>query len=146
MACLREPYCARFALAARMVLLTLIGRIGVLALTVLFAALPVLACAMPNSAMTAAERECCKKMAGQCGDMGMAKSHPCCQQTSTSSDFDALKTASSQDHHFSLIVFHALSVPFEASSNSSLAQWSSRILYTHGPPGLAPTFQTILRI
>jgi hypothetical protein len=129
-----------------MVLLTRIGRIGVLALTVLFAALPVVACAMPNSAMTAAERECCKKMAGQCGDMGMTKSHPCCQQTSTSSDFDALKTASSQDHHFSLIAFHALTVPFEASSNSSLAQWSSRILYTHGPPGLAPTFQTILRI
>jgi hypothetical protein len=117
-----------------------------LALTVLFAAMPVLACAMPNSAMTAAERECCKKMAGQCGDMGMAKSHPCCQKTSTSSDFDALKTASSQDHHFSLTVFHALALPFAVSSNSSLAQWSFSTLYPHGPPGLAPTFQTILRI
>jgi hypothetical protein len=129
-----------------MELLTLVSRIGVLALTVLFAALPVVACVTPNAVMTAAERECCKKMAGQCGDMGMTKSHPCCQQTSTSSDFDALKTASSQGHHFSLIVFHALMVLFEASSNSTIAQWSSRTLYTHGPPGLAPSFQTILRI
>jgi hypothetical protein len=129
-----------------MVLLTLISRIGVLALTVLFAAMPVLACVMPNSAMTAAERECCRKMAGQCGDMGMAKSHPCCQQTSTSSDFDALKTASPRDHHFGLIVLHALTLPFEVSSNSSLAQWSSKTFYSHGPPGPAPAFQTILRI
>jgi hypothetical protein len=59
-------------------------RVGVFALAVLFAALPVMACAVPNAAMTAAERECCKKMAGQCGDMGMAKSHPCCQVTALS--------------------------------------------------------------
>src|ERR1700687_4144226 len=121
-------------------------KVGIFGLAVLFAALPVMACAVPNAAMTAAERECCQKMAGQCGDMGMTKSHPCCQKTSTSSDFHALKAASSQDHHFGLIVFHALTAPSEASSNSSMAEWSSRTLYTHGPPGLAPTFQTILRI
>ncbi len=44
----------------------------------MLAALPVAACVLPGAAMTSAERECCKKMAEQCGEMGMAKSHPCC--------------------------------------------------------------------
>jgi hypothetical protein len=126
--------------------LTLTSRIGVLALTVLFAAMPVVACAMPNTAMTVAERECCKKMAGQCGDMGMTSSHPCCQVTSTSVDFDALKTAPSQDNHLSLVVFHALTLSSGARSHFSVAQWSPRALYTHGPPGLVSAIQTILRI
>ena len=64
-------------------------KVGVFALTALFAALPVMACAVPNAAMTPAERECCKKMARQCGDMGMAKSHPCCQSTATPADLHA---------------------------------------------------------
>lgn len=120
-------------------------RVGVFALAVLFAALPVMACAVPNAAMTAAERECCKKMAEQCGDMGMTKSHPCCQVTATSADFHALKTPSSQLHHVSLVLSHTLPVTFQAAS-CSLAQWSSRVSCTHSPPGLGSTTTTILRI
>jgi len=88
------------------VALKVIRKLSVFALAVLFAGLPVMACMVPNAAMTAAERECCKKMAGQCGDM--AKSHPCCQVTATPADFHALKTASSQLHRVSLVLFHAL--------------------------------------
>jgi hypothetical protein len=120
-------------------------RVGVFALAVLFAALPVMACAVPNAAMTAAERECCKKMAEQCGDMGMTKSHPCCQGTATSADFHALKTPSSQLHHVSLVLSHTLPVAFQAAP-CSLAQWSSRVSCTHSPPGLGSTTTTILRI
>jgi hypothetical protein len=123
-----------------------VRKIGVLALVVAFVALPVMACAVPATVMTSAERECCQKMAGHCEEMGMAKDHPCCRQTTVSSDVDALKPAPSQDPHVSLIVFHALTVPFEVGLASRAAQWSSRTLYTHGPPGLAPTFQTILRL
>ena len=96
--------------------LKLLQKVAVFALAVLFAALPVMACVVPNAAMTAAERECCKKMAGQCGDMGMAKSHPCCQITATPADFHALKTASSQLDHVSLVLFHAL--PLTAQTNA----------------------------
>jgi hypothetical protein len=85
-----------------------INKVGVFALAALFAALPVMACALPNAAMTGAEQECCKKMAGQCEDMGMAKAHPCCQVTATPGDLHALKTAPSQFHHVSLVQFHAL--------------------------------------
>jgi|ERR1700722_15339658 hypothetical protein len=126
--------------------LKLVQKVGVFALAVLFAALPVMACVVPNAAMTAAERECCKKMAEKCGDMGMAKSHPCCQSTATPADFHALKTACSQLHHFSLVLFHALPVTAPADTYCSLAQWSSLVSCTHSPPGLESLSTTVLRI
>jgi hypothetical protein len=121
-------------------------KVAVFALAVLFVALPVMACAVPDAAMTPAERECCKKMAGQCGDMGMAKSHPCCQVTATPADFHALKTASSQLHHVSLVLFHGLPLTAQTDANFSFAQWSSRVSCTHSPPGLDSTTITVLRI
>lgn len=124
----------------------LLGKIGVYTLAFVFGALPVMACVVPNGAMTPAERECCKKMAGQCGDMGMAKSHPCCQVTATPSDFHALKTASSQLNHVNLVLFHALPLTAQADTYCSLAQWSSRFSCTHSPPGLEFLTTTILRI
>src|ERR1700682_4787585 len=108
-------------------------KVGVSALALMLAALPVAACVLPGAAMTSAERECCKKMAERCGDMGMAKSHPCCQVTATPADFHALKTASSQLHHVSLVLFHAL--PLTAQAHAFFpTQWSSRVSCTHSPP------------
>jgi hypothetical protein len=126
--------------------LKLLQKIAVFALAVLFAGLPVMACVVPNAAMTAAERECCKKMAGQCGDMGMAKSHPCCQTTATPADFHALKTASSQFDHVSLVLLHALPLTAQADVYFSLAQGSSHVSCTHSPPGLDSLTTTVLRI
>src|SRR6266446_5396290 len=126
--------------------LKLMQKIAVFALSALFAGLPVMACVVPNAAMTAAERECCKKMAGQCGDMGMAKSHPCCKVTATPADFHALKTASSQLDHVSLVLLHALPLTAQVDVYFSLAQWSSRVSCTHSPPGLESLTTTVLRI
>ena len=122
------------------------GKLAVFALAVLFAALPVMACMVPDAAMTPGERECCKKMAERCGDMGMAKSHPCCQVTATPADFHALKTASSQLDHVSLVLFHALPLTAQTDAYVSLAQWSSRVSCTHSPPGLESLTTTVLRI
>ena len=127
-------------------MLRLVQKVAIFALAVLFAALPVMACMVPNAAMTAAERECCKKMAGQCGDMGMARSHPCCQVTATPADFHALKTASSQLHPVSLVLLHALPPTAQIDAFVSLAQWSSRVSCTHSPPGLESLATTVLRI
>jgi hypothetical protein len=126
--------------------LRLVQKVAIFALTALFAGLPVMACVVPNVAMTAAERECCKKMAGQCGDMAMAKSHPCCQVTATPADFHALKTASSQLDHVSLVLFDALPLTAQTDAYVSLVQWSSRVLCTHSPPGQESLNTTILRI
>src|ERR1700684_1449995 len=127
-------------------MLKLVQKVAVFALAVLCAGLPAMACVVPNAAMTAAERECCKKMARQCGDMGMAKSHPCCQSTATPADFHALKTASSQLNLVSLVLFHSLPLTAQAGAYFLLAQWSSRVSCTHSPPGLDSTTTTILRI
>jgi len=121
-------------------------KVGVSALALMLAALPVAACVLPGAGMTSAERECCKKMAEQCGDMGMAKSHPCCQVTATPADFHALKTASSQLHHVSLVLFNSLPVTSQAAAYCSFAQWSCRVSGTHSPPGLDSTTTTVLRI
>ena len=101
----------------------LLIKVGVSALALMLAALPVAACVLPGAAMTLAERECCKKMAEQCGDMGMAKSHPCCKVAATPADFHALKTTSSQLDHVSLVLFHALPHTAQADAYFSLAQW-----------------------
>src|ERR1700680_1730419 len=127
-------------------MLKLVQKVEVFALAVLFAALPVMACVVPDAAMTSAERGCCKKMAEQCGDMGMAKPHPCCQMTATPADFHALKTASSQVHHVSLVLFHALPLTSQADAYFSSAQWSSPVSCTHSPPGLESLATTVLRI
>jgi hypothetical protein len=85
-------------------------------------------------------------MAEQCGDMGMAKSHPCCKVTATPADFHALKTASSQLNHVSLVLFHALPLTAQTDAYFSLAQWSSRVSCTQSPPGLESLTTTVLRI
>src|SRR5882724_10296699 len=122
------------------------NKVGVFVLAALFAAMPVMAYVVPNAEMTPAERECYKKMARQCGDMGMAKSHPCCQSTATPADFNALKTASSQLHHVTLVLSHTLPVASQANAYYSLAQWSSQVSCTHSPPGLESITSIILRI
>jgi hypothetical protein len=124
----------------------LVAKAGVSILAMLLAVLPVAACVLPGAGMTSAERECCKKMAEQCGDMGMAKSHPCCKVTATPTDFHALKSTSSQLDHVTPVPFHALPLTARTDAYFSLAQWSSRVSCTHSPPGLESLTTTILRI
>jgi hypothetical protein len=122
-------------------------KVAVFGLAVLFAALPVAACVLPGAGTTSDERECCKKMAEQCGDMGMAKSHPCCKVTATpAAGPHALKTASSQLDHVSSVLFHSPLHTTQADAYFSLAQWSSRVACTQSPPGLESLTTTILRI
>jgi hypothetical protein len=120
-------------------------KVGVSALALLLAALPVAACVLPGAAMTSAERECCNKMAEQCGDLGMTKSHPCCQPTATSVDFHALKAPSSQQHS-SLVVLHGLPISNQIHTRLSLTPMAFRLSYTQSPPGLEPLATTVLRI
>jgi hypothetical protein len=144
-----KPFPARCVLLSvvdRLVMLKLLIKVGVSALALTLVTLPVAACVLPGAAMTSAERECCKKMAEQCGDMGMAKSHPCCKVTATPADFHALRTAPSQLDHLRTILFHALPLTAQTDAYSSLVQWSSRVSCTHSPPGLESLATTVLRI
>jgi hypothetical protein len=123
-----------------------VAKAGILILAMLLAALPVAACMLPGASMTSAERECCKKMAGRCGDTGMAKTHPCCKVTAAPADLHALKTTSPHLNHVGLVLFHALPLTVQTDVYFSLAQWSSRIFRSPAPPGLESLNTTILRI
>ncbi|SRR6266851_1123555 len=127
-------------------MLKLLLKLGISALALILAALPVAACVLPGAGMTSGERECCKKMAERCGDMGMANSHPCCKVTAAPADLHALKTTSSQLDHVSLGLFHPLSGTAETDGYFPLAQWSSSVSCTHSPPGLESLTTTVLRI
>ncbi len=118
---------------------------GVAILGMVLVVLPVMACLRPGAAMTAAERECCKRMAEQCGHSGMAKSHGCCQTQVTPNDFNALKVSSSQIDH-SLIELYAQPVAVPVVGSDQLTFSLSVPSPTHSPPGLLNSLITVLRI
>jgi len=120
-------------------------KIGVSTLALLLAALPVVACTIPGAVMTAAERDCCKRMADQCGHSGMAKSHGCCEIQSAPNDFHALKASSSQLDH-SAIGLHAQLIAFQMIVRPQLIFSTDKTSPTHSPPGLLHSATTILRI
>jgi len=114
-------------------------------LALLLAALPVMACAAPGAVMTAAERECCKQMADQCGHSGMAKPHGCCAIQTAPNDFHALKVSFAQLNH-SLIDLHTQPAESQTIAYAHLLFTTGTPLPTHSPPGPAYSAITVLRI
>ncbi len=123
----------------------LAAKVGVATLALLLAALPVMACTLPGAAMTAAERDCCKRMAGQCGRSGMAKSHGCCQIQVSPSDFHALKASASQLDR-SLVVLYAQPVALQTIADADSMLAANIASPTDSPPGLVYSATTVLRI
>jgi hypothetical protein len=122
----------------------LAAKIGVSILALLLAAAPVMACARPAATMTATERDCCKRMAQQCGKSGMTKSHGCCQSEISTSDFHALKASSSQ-LDYSLFEIHALPVALPVITVSQM--FGTNVASpTYSPPGPVYLATTVLRI
>jgi hypothetical protein len=124
---------------------SLTAKIGVSTLALLLAALPAVACAVPGTVMTAAERECCKRMADQCGYSGMAKSHGCCEIQTAPNDFHALKASFTQLDHF-LMDLHMQPAESQTTAGAHLLFTTNTPFPTHSPPGLAYSASTVLRI
>jgi hypothetical protein len=133
-------------IGTRLFTLKLLGKAGVLALALVLAALPVVACVLPGAGMTAAEQDCCKKMAHQCGHAGMAKSHSCCQISDAPSNLHALKTSATHVADFNSMVLHSLPVSAQSIPAETGASASLEISDVHGPPGLESLSTTVLRI
>jgi hypothetical protein len=123
----------------------LAAKAGVWILALLLGALPAMACALPGAAMTAAERDCCKRMAEQCGRSGMAKSHKCCQIELSPSGSHALKRSSIQ-YHSSLVDLPAQLVTVQTITGSESIFALHVASSTHSPPGFACSNTTVLRI
>ena len=138
--------CVSMPIGTRLFMLKLLSKVGVLALALVLVALPVAACVLPGAQMTAAEQDCCKKMAERCGHAGMAKSHPCCQMSAAPSNLHALKTSATQISDFSFTVLHSLPVSALCVPAPTVAPVAFQISDVHGPPGLESLGTTILRI
>src|SRR5712691_7595482 len=123
-----------------------VGKVGVSVLSLVLLAMPIMACVMPAIAMTAAERDCCKRMAHECGK-GMAKPHSCCQTTTVPDHLPAIKSSSDvNSRHLALVLVHALpplptvtTIPESGSSSP----WATDI---HSPPVSPPVTISVLRI
>jgi hypothetical protein len=121
-------------------------KIGVSTLALLLAALPVMACTIPGAEMTAVERDCCKRMAQECGKSGMDQSHSCCQTTLVPDHLSAIKSSSDIDSkHLELVVLHGLpSMPTVAVISDTGFSLSAPVI--HSPPVSPPASVSVLRI
>jgi hypothetical protein len=116
---------------------------GVLVLLLVSCVAPAMACMVPDGAMSAQERACCRMMKNQCGQMEMSASHGCCQKTSLGVRDYALDTKAMSFHPVAApIVWLA---PFElVNPTSSVAGWVEHSDYS--PPKSSPATISILRI
>lgn len=121
-------------------------KVGVAVLSLLLLATPIMACLMPATSMTAAERDCCKRMAQECGKTGMPQSHSCCQTATVPDHFAAIKSSSDVNSaHVALAITYA---PAETFQIPTLLQWNSCpwAADIHSPPISQPASISVLRI
>jgi hypothetical protein len=122
------------------------GKVGVSLLSLLLLATPIMACLIPAAAMTAVERDCCKRMAQECGNKGMAQSHSCCQTTTVPDHLAAIESSSDvNSQQPTLFVTYAIhpgpAIATLPEPRSSL--WAADI---HSPPVSPPVAISVLRI
>ena len=105
-----------------------------LLLVVLLLGWPIMACAMPDAQLTAAEKQCCKDMGGDCGQSaaGMLISHSCCKTSvQPPRDFRPSSTFSSSAPS---LVICAVEFPFVLPLAEQPDQFASWLSLTPSPP------------
>ena len=117
------------------------GALTMLAITVLWAATPAIACLVPMQQMTKAEHDCCLKMAQECGSSMMPSSHSCCQSHHPDSAVNLVSTyAPTRPFDVAIVPNTAILLIASASiSRPSPALEAS-------PPEASPGCRSILRI
>lgn len=121
-----------------------VGKIGVIALALVISALPTMACLLPTATLTAAEQECCKRMAHDCGNSGMPASHSCCQRVAGPESTFIKASAVQLDHNIST---HLVIPPVDAPLATIVPLDQASLDFDeHGPPGSPPATISVLRI
>ena len=119
------------------------GKFAVLALALSLWASPLMACMLPDALLTVEERECCKQMADDCGQMDMPASHSCCKLV--------VREADSYLVNFRFPTVHSVVdiVLFVTTTENSFPLSPARVntgLVGHSPPVSPPETISILRI
>ena len=122
------------------------GKVGVSVVSLVLLATPIMACLMPAAAMTAVERDCCKRMAQECGNGKMSQAHSCCQTTTVPDHLPAIKSSSDDgSRHLALVLLHAV-LPSSTPVAMTESGLSIREADIHSPPVSPPASISILRI
>jgi hypothetical protein len=101
-----------------------------------------MACLLPDSALTAEERECCRQMAGECGEM--PSSHSCCKTTVRDSDpYLSNSRIAISAHPDATLAIMPISKVIALPDNIAQFAASSD---AHAPPVSPPAKISILRI
>jgi hypothetical protein len=117
-------------------------KLAVLLLALSIFASPLIACLQPDATLTTEERECCRKMVGDCGKM--PSSHSCCKTTVRETDPYLSNSrlplsAPAQATVAILPVSMTIGLPDLASQSAPLSD-------AHAPPESPPAQPSILRI
>jgi hypothetical protein len=126
----------------RLFMLKWTGKLAVLSLVISLWASPVMACMLPDIALTVEERECCKDMANECGQMDMPSSHSCCKLTVRDIDSYLINARFTPDHSqpaVAPLLGNDIPLPAILIQTDSQAQG-------HSPPTSPPETISILRI
>ena len=107
---------------------------------------PIMACAIPDAQLTAAEKQCCKDMGGHCQQdaSGMPMPHSCCKTSvQPSHDFLPSSTFSFSGPTF---VISAVELPAEFPLAQQPGPFVGSLSHTYSPPGEAVDASAPLRI
>jgi hypothetical protein len=117
-------------------------KFGVLILGLLIGAGPIMACMLPDAEMTAAEKACCREMAGDCGKDMQTSSHSCCK-TVVSKENPALLVSSHKAQHPTFVFVEIPASPQIGAHQSRELAHPER---SHSPPLFPLSSIQILRI
>lgn len=111
-----------------------------MSVAVLWALVPQIACFMPDSMMTQAEKDCCKDMASNCSGPDM--SHECCQTVARPDAGTVAKMIRNVSPDFAVV---GRTIDTAASPLVAVSRRLS-ILNSHAPPDDPEASSVILRI
>src|ERR1700747_3556577 len=100
-------------------------------LVVLLLGGPIMACAIPDAQLTAAEKQCCRDMSGDCQQdaSGMPMSHSCCKTSvQPPHDFRPSSTFSPAAPYLVISAVEFLSIPCLAEQCGQFSPWLSSTL------------------
>lgn len=135
--------CGSGALPTTLIMVKWTSKLAVLVMTVSVWASPLMACMLPDADLTVEERECCKSMADDCGQMAMPASHSCCKVVTRQADSYLINSRFPAIHSVSSVTLFvaALEDPVPASPLRA-----NTIFEGHSPPTSPPEAISILRI
>jgi hypothetical protein len=135
--------CDKSILPTTLIMVKWTGKLAVLALVVSLWASPLMACMLPGALLTVEERECCKHMADDCGQMDMPSSHSCCKVVVKQADSCLVKSRFQTVPVSPDVTLCVATVDHSLPANAGLTK---TVFAGHSPPVSPPETISILRI